>query len=156
MVGSTNTTLLTLHLLYTWRCVTYLYSKSGLKEHFSKASRELRSRSASLWAETPLDNKETIKPTIEKLHLHESLRFSWVYLRCWWCTPLTTMPRARPEWNWKAWESSAAGEPGRPACSTGRISSKLSFRQAAKQGTRRESARLEQERAMTLAVFSPE
>lgn len=79
-----------------------------------------------------------------------------MYLRRSCCRQDSTMPRARPEWNWTAWESSATGEPGRPAFSAVRTWTRLSFCQTTKTGTNRDKARLAQERAMALAVFSPE
>lgn len=66
------------------------------------------------------------------------------------------MPRPSPEWNWMAWESSAAGEPGRPARSADRMWVRLSRCHTTSTETSSDRARLAQERAMVLAVFSPE
>lgn len=78
------------------------------------------------------------------------------YLSLSWCRQDSSMPRARPEWNWTAWESSAVGEPGSPALRVARTCGTLSLCQATSTGTTRDRARAAQERAMALAVFSPE
>lgn len=78
------------------------------------------------------------------------------YLRLWWCRLERTMPIARPEWNWTAWESSAEGASGKPACRAERTWTRASFCHITRTGTSRDRARLAQERAMALAVFSPE
>lgn len=83
-------------------------------------------------------------------------RHDEVYLRCWCCRLDSTIPSARPEWNCMAWESSADEEPGRPACSTESTRARPSHCHSSTTGTSRDSARLAQERAMALAVFSPE
>ncbi len=130
----------------------------GSKEQLSKASRELRRRSVSFWARTSLNDREeqtAIKDEFQ--HMFELLvQTHWAYLRRWCCRLDSTMPRARPEWNWTAWESSAVGELGRPACSTDRTWSTPSLCHTTSTGTSSDNARLAQERAMALAVFSPE
>lgn len=78
------------------------------------------------------------------------------YLRFWWCRLERTMPTARPEWNWTAWESSAERASGKPACRAERTWTRASFCHITRTGTSRDRARLAQERAMALAVFSPE
>lgn len=90
--------------------VTHLYSRSALKEHFSRASRESRSRAASWWAETPLDRKETIRsnPTAAKLHPFESLSFICTWFKCTWDVgdALRSPPCREPGLNGTGWPGS--------------------------------------------------
>lgn len=87
---------------------------------------------------------------------HQNLLLQTLYLRRWCSRVDSTMPRPSPEWNWMAWESSAVGEPGRPACSADRMWVRLSRCHTTSTETSSDRARLAQERAMVLAVFSPE
>ena len=66
------------------------------------------------------------------------------------------IPSARPMWICTAWDSSALGFPGNLAVSMFRISSTFSLHEIMKIGTRRDKAVAAAERAMALAVFSPE
>lgn len=66
------------------------------------------------------------------------------------------IPKARPMWICTACDSSALGFPGNLAVSMFRISSTFSLQEIMKTGTRRDRAVAAAERAIALAVFSPE
>lgn len=66
------------------------------------------------------------------------------------------IPKPRPMWIWTAWDSSAFGFPGNLSVSILRTSSIFSLHDTMKIGTRRDKAVAAQDRAMILAVFSPE
>lgn len=66
------------------------------------------------------------------------------------------IPKPRPTWIWTAWDSSAFGFPGNLSVSILRTSSIFSLHDTTKIGTRRDKAVAAQDRAIILAVFSPE
>ena len=66
------------------------------------------------------------------------------------------MPSASPEWNCTAWESPALGPPGSRSLSVESTWATPSRCQPTSTGTSRDRPSVAQERAMELAVFSPE